>query len=235
MRSGYATRLGTFLPTQDDLDEFEIRPSAGRLLGAFDRLVIWFNLLYRLHRDDDVSVLLASAHSKVIEIWILVPLGLLHSSYTALRTLVDICTSYTFYRSHPIEWRAVCNSRASWEGRGRIVEWHVNFSPTFKEVNKSFGLIDALTKDYRRLSDYVHAIPVTGLPTLKGIERTNVTEDNLEAFIEAAESVDANLNLLLLSVAYSEATSLSQDEYRTITKGINRSKLAKAGIVLPRT
>ena len=210
MNSSYASRVGSFLPARSDLKDFELRPSAGRLLMAFDRLIVWFHLLHGLDDDDEVSVLLTSAHSKIIEIWILMPLGLLHSSYTALRTVVDICTSYTFYRSHPIEWRAVCESRALWEGRGRIIEWHAKYARSFKEVNRSFGLAEAINSDYQKLSDYVHAIPVTGLPTLKGIERTCVADKDLDAFVGMAERVDCNLSLLFLSIAHRHVTSLSQ-------------------------
>ena len=79
MNSNYASRLCGFLPAKSDLNDFELRPATNRLLGAFDRLVIWFNLLHGLHSDDEVSVLLASAHSKIVEIWILMPLGLIPS------------------------------------------------------------------------------------------------------------------------------------------------------------
>ena len=235
MNSQYVSRILSFLPASSDLEDFELKPSANRLLKAFDRIIVWFHHLHGLHSDDEVSILLASAHSKIIEIWILTPLGLLHSSYTALRTVVDICTSYTFYRSHPLEWSAVCESRALWEGRGRIIDWHLKYTRSFSEINKSFGLAESLTGDYQKLSDYVHAIPVTGLPTLKGIERTLVSDKDLDAFVEMAESVDSNLNLLFLSIAHREIISLSTEDYRTIMRGISRSKLAKAGIILPRT
>ena len=235
MNSEYSSRLASFLPASSDLEDFELKPSTKRLLKAFDRIVVWVHLLHGLYSDDEVSILLASAHSKIIEIWILTPLGLLHSSYTALRTVVDICTSYTFYRSHPVEWSAVCESRAAWEGRGRIIEWHSKYTRSFSEMNKSFGLVDSLTRDYQRLSDYVHAIPVTGLPTLKGIERTRVSDRDLDAFVEMAESVDSNLNLLFLSIAHRDMISLSPEDYRIIMRGISRSKLSDAGIILSRT
>ena len=235
MTSSYASRIGSFLPNQSDLNDFAVKPSARRLLKAFDRQVTWLRHFHNLHRGDEVSVLLASAHSKVIEIWILMPLGLLHSSYTALRTIVDISTSYTFYRSHPMEWRAICESRAAWEGRGRIIDWHVNYTRSFREMSKSFGLVDALTKDYQRLSDYVHSIPVTGLPTLKGITRTCVADSDLNTFVEMAESVDYNLNLLFLGIAHRDTSTLSPEDFRTIMRDIDRSKLAESGIVLPRT
>ncbi len=235
LTSDYASRVGSFLPTQSDLDDYVLRPPANRLLKAFDRSVTWFRHLHGLYGAEEVSVLLASAHSKVIEIWILMPLGLLHSSYTALRTIVDISTSYTFYRSHPVEWRAVCEGHASWEGRARIIDWHVSYTRSFREVNRLFGLSDALTKDYQKLSSYVHAIPVTGLPTLKGIDRPSVTDKDLNAFGEMAEGVDCNLSLLFLSVMYRDISSLSPEDFRTIMRGISRQKLAEAGIILPRT
>ena len=140
MSKEYATRIGTFLPTQQDLDDFAKGSLTLRLLQTFNRMTIWFKLFHDLRTNHEPSVLIAAAHSKVVEIWILVPLGLLHSSYTALRTIVDICTSYTFYYSHPMEWRSVCDNQADWESRAAIIEWHLHFTPGFRELQRSLGL-----------------------------------------------------------------------------------------------
>ena len=234
MSKEYATRIGTFLPTQQDLDDFAKGSLTLRLLQTFNRMTIWFKLFHDLRTNHEPSVLIAAAHSKVVEIWILVPLGLLHSSYTALRTIVDICTSYTFYYSHPMEWRSVCDNQADWESRAAIIEWHLHFTPGFRELQRSLGLRDALDRDYQELSSYVHGIPVAGLPTLKGIDRTSISDVDLEKFIQVAEKVDSNLNRLYLGVFHQDLPSLSTDNYRTITSGVDRRKLAAAGIVLPR-
>ena len=234
MSTDYAARLGAFLPTQQDLDDFVSSSLAGRLLNTFNRMTTWFGLLHGLRSGHETSVLIAAAHSKVIEIWILVPLGLLHSSYTALRTVVDICTSYTFYFSHPIEWLAVCEDRAGWESRANIIEWHLRYTPAFRDINRVFGLADSLNQDYQRLSSYVHGIPVTGLPTLKGIERTSISDPDLGQFLQTVEKVDADLNLLFLSLFHQDVASLSAKEFKAITRGIDRQKLAGAGIVLPK-
>ena len=234
MSTDYSTRLSNFLPTQQDLEDFKANSSTSRLLGAFDRLTTWFGLLQVLRSGQEPSALIASAHSKVIEIWILMPLGLLHSSYAALRTVIDICTSYTFYHSHSMEWRAVCEGRATWEGRATIIDWHLAYTPSFREINRSFGLVDTLSRDYQELSSYVHGVPGGGLPTLRAIERTRTRDSDLNAFIGMAEKVDYDLNLLFLSVFHRDIVSLSNPDFRTITREIDRSKLRNAGITLPR-
>ena len=234
MSNDYASRLGGFLPEQQDLETFAANPQVEGLLNAFSRMVTWFRLLHDIRGQDETFALVAAAHSKVIEIWILVPLGLLHSSYTALRTVVDICTSYTFYCSHSVEWTAVCEGRAGWESRANIVDWHVHFTPTCREVNKSFGLGEALNRDYQELSAYVHGIPVSGLPTLRGIQRTPITDQDLEKFTHLAQKTDADLSLLFLSVFHQDLVSLSAADYRVITRGLDRRKLATTGIVLSR-
>ena len=203
-------------------------------MNSFGRIITWFNLLYRLKRQDETSVLIAAAHSKIIEIWILVPLGLLHSSYSALRTVIDISTSYTFYSSHPIEWLAVSEERAGWESRSNIVNWHIRYTPTCREINKAFGLAEALDKDYQKLSSYVHGIPMTGLPTLKGIERNAITDTDMKKLTEIAQNVDSNLNLLFLGVFHKDLAAASGRDLQTVTKGIDRNKLAAAGVILPR-
>ena len=235
MATSYANRLSCFLPTEDEISCFAGDDSANRLLGSFNRITAWFRLIHSLKGNEETSVLLASAHSKVIEIWVLIPLGLLHSSYMSLRTIVDICTSYTFYRTHPVEWRAVCVGRASWEGRSNIVEWHLRHTPSFREMNSHFGLANLLQDDYEKLSSYVHGVPVTGLPTLRAIERTRIDQSDLDVFLDVAEKVDRDLNFLFLAVCHEDLSSLAPRDFRTIVSGISRSDLKDAGITLSRT
>ena len=234
MSSDYASRLAEFLPTQEELEFFVGQSGANRLLNAFARITTWFRALNDVLDEHQTSVLLSAAHSKVIETWILVPLGLLHTSYTALRTVVDISTSYTFYCSHPAEWLAVCEGRSGWEARANIVDWHVHYTPYFREVNRVFGLGQGLNDDYQKLSSYVHGIPVAGLPTLKGIQRTRVSDEDLGEFITLAEVVDKNLSLLFLGVFHPHLVAVSTRDFRVITDGIDRRKLAETGIILPR-
>ena len=234
MIADYLQKIQGFLPSQEDLSEYGANPSIGPMLSSFERLTTWFGLLYHLRSQEQTSVLIAAAHSKIIEIWILVPLGLLHSSYSALRTVVDIAVSYSFYHSHPIEWSAVCQGRSGWESRANIVNWHVRYTPTCREVNSAFSLVDALDNDYHKLSSYVHGTPLSGLPTLKSIERSVIPDEELEKLVQMAGTVDKNMNLLFLSVFNQALAAASNQDLRTITKGVNRQKLASAGIVLPR-
>ena len=87
MNSIYEARLADFLPTSEDLNEFATGSSVADALGAFDRTTTWLKLIYDLRRDEETSILLAAAHSKLIEIWILLPLGLVHSSLYSAQNL----------------------------------------------------------------------------------------------------------------------------------------------------
>ncbi len=234
MNNEYAARLNSFLPSEEQLVAFTKVPQCESLLHAFDRMTTWFRLLYDVRGSEQTAVLIAAAHSKVIEIWILIPLGLMHSAYTALRTFVDICTSYTFYSSHPIEWEAVCEDRANWEGRADIIEWNIKFAPKCREMNRAFGLSEILNLNYQHLSAFVHGIPVSGLPALKSIDKVNVLDEDLDKFTRLANETSESLNLLFLSVFHEELTSLSTTDYRTITRGLDRRKLGDVGIHLPR-
>ena len=234
MTNQYAARLSEFLPSEQDLLVFAESSTSEALLSSFSRMTTWFNLLSDTHGNDQTIVLISAAHAKIIEIWILAPLGLIHSAYTALRTFVDICTSYTFYCSHPVEWTAVCENRANWEGRANIIDWNVNFTPTCREINRGFQLADTLDRNYRQLSSYIHGIPISGLPTLRGINKPIIPPKDLDNLVRLANETDEIMNLLFLSVFHRELSSLSTTDYRTITRGLDRRKLGVAGIHLPR-
>lgn len=234
MSNSYETRLADFLPAPEDLNEFVSGSPAADILASFDRTTTWLNLIYELRSEEETSVLLSAAHSKLIEIWILLPLGLIHSSYTSLRTFVDVCTSYTFYSSHPMEWSAVCEDRTGWESRADVIKWHIRYTPQFREVNKSFGLSAKLEDGYRELSSFVHGIPVGGLPKLRRIEQASLSDQDLDQFVRIARTTDRDISFLFLSVFHQDLALLSRDDYRAITRGIDLNRLGKAGIVIPK-
>ncbi len=234
MTTDYADRLQHFLPTPDKLEAFAGRRSTRRLLKAFSRITTWFRLIQDLRGDQQTSVLISAAHSKIIEIWILVPLGLFHSSYSALRTVVDICTSYTFYSSHPVEWLAICEERAGWESRAQIIDWHIRYTPNCRELNTVFGWAERLNEDYQALSSYVHGIPLAGLPTLDGIVQIELSERDVKTFTSIIERIDYDISLFFLGIFHRDLALLSREDIRTITRGIDHRRLAKAGIVLPK-
>ena len=128
----------------------------------------------------------------------------------------------------------VCEGLTSWESRGTVIDWHARYNAIFRKMNGAFNLQDRLGKDYQKLSSYVHGVPVGGLPTLNGIEPKAITDDEIDKFATSAEEVDYNLNLLFLSVFHTDIMALGNDDFRTIMKGINRQKLRRSGIIIPR-
>lgn len=230
----YATRIKDFLPSEQDIKAFALSANGQQLLKSFDRTLIWLGLLHDLRGNESTSVLLAATNSKIIEIWALIPLGLIHSGYSCLRTAIDIAVSYTFYCTHHVEWNAVCDGRATWAGRASIVDWHISFSPFFKEFNRSFGLSTRLGEDYERLSSFVHGIPVEGLPVMVALERRALQDAEVRGFLAMADRVDFDISLLYLGLFHSHASSLGDKEFKAVLAGIDRKNLAKCGITLPR-
>ena len=69
MTSTYSSRLRSFVPSCQEIDDFVQLSKSEDLLNAFNRLTIWCKLLYDVRSEEETSVLLASCHSKIIEIW----------------------------------------------------------------------------------------------------------------------------------------------------------------------
>lgn len=233
MTFDHEAALQSILPSLDQIKSVASDQQFHQFANSFPRLRIWFRFLHRIGVDKDALALIAAADSKIVETRVLVPLRLFHSAYIAMRTVVDICTSYTFYSSHDIEWDAVCSGRSRWESRARIIEWHVKHTPRFREFNKEFNLAQLLDRDYQELSSYVHGVPAEGLPILLPSNAMPFPNARLAELIEIAERIDRNLSLLLLGVFHEEIPILARSDFRAITLGIERKKMASVGIVIP--
>lgn len=144
MSNDYSCRLKAFIPDESAIDAYSNSDAGSQLLDVFQKLPIWLEFLYGLQNNDESDVLLPSAHSKLLETWVLMPLGLVHSAYNSLRTSIDIITSYTFYFSHESEWRSLCDARSQWMTRASIMDWHIHHTPNFREFNRHFGLSDRI-------------------------------------------------------------------------------------------
>lgn len=69
---------------------------------------------------------------------------------------------------------------------------------------------------------------------MTGLQRVPTTNDTLRDFVAIAEKVDANLNLLMLSVFHEVVPQMSGNDSKAIISGINNQKQAAAGISLPK-
>lgn len=222
-----------FLPSQKSLEAFASSETGQQLIHSFDRSLIWLGLLRRTYNGQPGEVLLVSAHSKIIEFWVLVPLRLLHSASGSLRTLMDLVFSYSYYVFHPKEWSAICLGRNGWEGRAGVLDWHVQFTPCFQEYNKKFGTRLTLDNIHEDLSRFIHGIPVQGLPTMQSLDRRELDKTDVTPVIELATRVDSALNSFLVGVFPGLLSVLSQPEYKIVLAGMDKDKLADCGIALP--
>lgn len=227
----YGEKLYKFLPTEKDITKFGKSDEAESLIKSFEKTLIWIKLL-SIKKNVCCEVLLPSLHSKIIEFWILVPMGLLHSAYSSLRTMIDISAAYSFYITHPMEWNALCRGKIDWEGRESIIKWHIHHTPTFKEYNESFGIQDKLLNHYRDLSMYIHAIPIKGLPMLRSLDKVEISERELKGIIESAQNVDKCINELYIPIFYKTLHILDATEKDVILLGLDKKKLITAGIII---
>jgi hypothetical protein len=231
--STYKDTLSKFLPNLKSLEDFATSESGKALIHSFDRVLIWLRLFGRVYQNQPGEILLASANSKIIEVWGLVPLRLVHSASGSLRTIMDLVFSFSYYVNHQKEWNAICVGQSEWEGRSRILEWHIRFTPFFKEYNKQFGtlaMLDELNKD---LSCFIHGIPTKGLPMIRSLDREELDKIDVAQVIILASRVDRAINSFLVGIFYNLLPGLSLNDYKTVLMGIDKTKLADCGIAVP--
>jgi len=141
--------------------------------------------------------------------------------------------SYSYYLYHPREWSSICSGQDNWEGRAIVFDWHIQFSPCFKEYNKVFGIKLILDDLYSDLSCFIHGIPAKGLPSMQSLDRTELNKTEVTPVIDLADRLDYSLNLLLIGIFYKLLPVLGHAEYKLILSGIDKTKLSSCGITLP--
>ncbi len=146
---------------------------------------------------------------------------------------MDLIFSYSYYGHHPMEWNAICLGKAGWEGRAFILDWHMRFTPFFQEYSRKFGTISTLDKLQVDLSQYIHGIPASGLPTMTSLNRTDLDAIDVTPVLLLVERVDDAMNSFLVGVFHDLLSGLSVSDYRSVLAGIERDRLAESGITIP--
>jgi len=229
----YKNELIKFIPSQNSLEVFATSEPGQQLIHSLDRTLIWLSLFQKTYKGQPGVILLASAHSKIIELWVLVPLRLLHSASGSLRTILDMIFSYSFYVYHSKEWNAILSGRSGWEGRMNVFNWHLRFTPCFQEYSEKFGIGPMMDDLYRDLSGFIHGIPTQGLPTMQSLDRNELDKIDITPVIQLAQRVDNCLNLFLVGAFHSLLPILSPSDYKIVLAQIDKSKLANCGIIIP--
>lgn len=233
MTTAYQARLRAFEDGAKHASRFGARPSASRLLRSFRRALIWKRTLAEIHAAAPQSVLLHAGHAKIVEFWMLVPIGLDHAAYACLRTMYDSFQAFGYYLHHPAEWESVCRGNSDWMMRSELVNYYRDYAPHFRTFDQQFGYRALSAENYWKLSSFVHSIPVTGLPSPHPLDGKPVSPGKLDALVAMAEAVDEDLNLLFIALFHRHMVAMGSSDYRTVAQGVSRPKFTEAGIHLP--
>ena len=230
----YKSRLAGFEDGAQHVSTFASNPAAASLVNSLRRVLIWKRILTQIYSEAPQSVLLQAGHAKIVEFWILVPLGLDHGAYACLRTMYDSFQSFGYYLNHRIEWEAVCRSGVDWMLRSQLIEYYREYIPNFREFDQQFGYRKISATTYRRLSYFIHNIPAAGLPRAIPLDGRPVSTSKFDALLETAETVDQELNLLFIALFHPHMVAIGSSDYRQLIRGVSRSNLDSAGIHIHR-
>lgn len=225
-----AETLNRLLPQAADLTAALSQADVQDLTAAFDRTRLWCRYLVDHYADEDASAVLHALYSSMTEVCILAPLGLYNAAYAALRRILDLAISFSYYVSHPVELHTVVSTGNSWVGRSGALEWHMEFTPNFRAAADALNVMAAWKEEYSKLSLFVHSIPGPSWKSLRDMKPWTFSAAKYNAVVEEAIVVDGLINKLWLAVFTRDMAGMNAADAKKVTANLDKAKLRAAGL-----
>lgn len=222
----YSDALDLYLTNINDFKAFAISKSGSELENAFLKTICWCKGLCELYPRNPARLHLVSAWGEVINILALVPLCFYRQSYNSMRLLIEEILAWSFFESHPIEFKTSIKSSDYWVGREEIFKFHKQHTwQNYRNIEK-MGIWANINRLYSQLSRYMHAQTFTGDAMVNSFESFKYDAQKVKDLIKLAAELDNSLSKYLGSMYQDAFSQFPPDYQKTIISGWSKNIIA---------
>jgi hypothetical protein len=170
-----------------------------KLDSACTRIAVWSKQLEAADTGNAALAFIRAAQGAAHHVVATCALSLYGASAASVRSVVENGLYYTYFRSHPAELATLVRDPNYFVSRAEMVNYHRTHTPSFKQLQETFGFVGNLEQWYSRVSAIVHGqLPGTWVnhASLSAIEFNATTLETVATEFSAGEKLLHHLLLL---------------------------------------
>lgn len=156
---------------------------------------------------------------------LLISLALYKPAAASMRSALENCLYYTYFRNHPIELQTQALPNKYYITKKDVLEFHKIHTIRFNEMQQTLGLLSELEETYSYLSQIVHG-QIPGIwGKISSIREIDFNEDiNKQAIATLEKTKNIIVNFLICTISTENWNSFSKDSKKMFLKGIPGDK-----------
>lgn len=200
-------------------EAFASSKEGSQLESGFMKTICWCQGLSKVYKTNPARIHLAGAWSEVVNILALVPLCFYRQSIISMRTILDEVLAWSYYESHPVEFRTSIRDPGYWVGKDYIYEFHRTHSWGKNVQVEGLGLWSNINGLYKELSRFIHAQTHAHMSLVESFDGFVKDIKKIREVIKIAQQTDEAVAKLLGSLYQDDFMQFSPQLQRAIVKG----------------
>jgi hypothetical protein len=190
-------------------------------------LLKWLSYLRTSEATGCCDEMLGSMQGCLVETVGSIAMGLVRPAIFSMRSQIDLCVAWLFYKDHPIEWNAVVSS-----GDGFLLKRDVfeHFSTYKSQFDTRMNLLEKhrcrkIPDPYRLLSAHIHGQSTLVIPKFKSLEDMVYPEGSCNDALLLQKEVAEYISDILLSYFGDKWASLPEEIIKDAQARVPAGKL----------
>lgn len=228
----YISAVKTLSENIGDLERFASSSRGKELEVAFLKTICWCQGLSQVYKSNPAKIHLAGAWSEIVNILALVPLCFYRPSIISLRVVLDEILAWSFYESHPVEFRTSLKDTSYFVRKSEVHDFHKTHSWQEDIALEKLGIWSNMNGLYSELSRYIHAQTIETMSLAESFADIVVDDEKVAVVISLARKTDETIAKFLGSLYQDAFTQFQPELQAEIITGWDKNVIGGLGLTL---
>ena len=225
----YSEAIELLFREKAELQKFAQSKQEVKLPSSFHKTLCWCAGLSEVFKENPARIHLAGVRSEVVNILALLPFYFYRQSLICLRIILDEVLAFSYFESHPKEFKTLLSDSDFYISKKNIYEFHKVHS--WGNINlEQLHVWGGIESQYKELSRIIHAQTPNHISITTSFHSFKYEKKELDSVIQMVEKNDEAISVFFASIYHEEFNEFTDDFKKTIIKSWDRQFIKNIGL-----
>ena len=220
LKKSYSEAVESLFRKKTELQKFTQSEQAVKLASSFDKTLCWCVGLSQVFKENPARIHLDGVRSEVVNILALLPFYFYRQSLICLRIILDEVLAFSYFESHPKEFKTLLRDPNFYVSKKNICEFHKVHS--WDNINsKQIDVGSQIELQYRELSRVIHAQTPEYISLTTSFQSFKYSKDKMNSVFQMAKKNDEAVSIFFALIYQDEFNEFIPEFKNAIIKSWN--------------
>jgi hypothetical protein len=229
LKKSYSEAVESLFRKKTELKKFAQSKLSVKLASSFDKTLCWCVGLSGVFKETQARIHLSGIRSEVVNVLALVPFYFYRQSLICLRIILDEVLAFSYFESHPKEFKTLLRDPDFYVSKKNIYEFHKIHS--WDNINsEQLSAWSRIESQYRELSRIIHAQTPEYISLTTSFQSFKYSEDKMDSVLQMAKKNDEAVSIFFASIYRDEFNEFRPEFKKAIIKSWDSQFIKDIGL-----